>query len=151
MMNFEKLYMWRRGDKTKYLAFLPDGKGIAFERKPLVGRVMRSPPPEHSSFAWSTGVYKHKCRQDDQRPVVGVYLMFEEACYFHVSQSQDVWYESDPVNPYTTVMYMMEPNQISITEYDAKINTAKVAFPDKSKITFSEFYERDFNIIFPKI
>lgn len=151
MMNFEKLYMWRRGDKTKHLAFIQDGKGICFERKPLEGRVMRSPPPGYSSFVWTTGVYKYNCRQDDQRPVVGLYIIFEGKSYFHVHQAPDVWYESDPVNPYITVMYMMEPNQISLTGSSAMIDTSKVVLPDQTKINISECYARDFNIIFPKV
>lgn len=151
MMNFEKLYMWKRGDKTKYLSFLPDGKGISFERKPLEGRVMRTPPPDHDSFVWTTGVYKYKCRQDDQQPVVGLYLIFEGKSYFHVHQVPELWYESDPVNPYATVMYMMEPNQISLTDFSAIINQKKVALPDQAKINVSECYARDFNIVFPKI
>lgn len=151
MMNFEKLYLWKRGEKTMHLAFLQDGKGIAFERKPLEGRVMRTPPPGSLTFVWSTGTYKYKCRQDDPMPVVGLYMLFEGRDYFHVNQAPDVWYESDPINPYTTMMYMMEPNQITLTDHSSSINSSKVSLPDESKVRLSEYYARDFNIIFPKI
>jgi hypothetical protein len=151
MMNFEKIYVWKRGDTTKYMAFLPDGKGIVFSRKPLVGRVMRTPPPDYVPFVWSTGVYKYKCRADETMPAVGLYLVFEDRNYFHVNNSPDVWYESESINPYLTTMYMMEPNNISITEHLASIDSEKVKLFEAPKMPLSAHYANDFNIIFPRM
>jgi hypothetical protein len=101
-------YQWRNGPQTQTVVF-KDG-----DEKTLVVISPRTRLPP-SVYKWDTDVYREQDVHGNQTEIPCLLIRTGEKSYFFVLR-ESVWYQSSDINPYCTVMYMMEPNTLTILD-----------------------------------
>ena len=102
-------YQWRDGPQQKTVVFQEEnGEKSLSVRSPG----SRSPP---STLKWDTEVYRERDVYQNIIEIPCLRIQSGAKTYFFVLR-EGIWYQSVDINPYCTVMYMMEPNTLSIPE-----------------------------------